>query len=71
QRHKKRKKKTFRRKKKKNEKSDKDRTPTFVAISKPATLDEAIVSARRDEAGEYYSKQIQEKGQQRRIEEEL
>ncbi|CAG8694533.1 15248_t:CDS:2, partial [Racocetra persica] len=47
------------------------KTPTFVAVSEPETLEEAIISARRVEAGEYYSKQTQEKGHQKKLEEEL
>ncbi|RIB25395.1 hypothetical protein C2G38_2166027 [Gigaspora rosea] len=47
------------------------KTSTFVAVSELDTLKKAIISACRVEAGEYYSKQIQEKRYQRKLEEDL
>ncbi|CAG8797024.1 22763_t:CDS:2, partial [Gigaspora rosea] len=40
-------------------------------VSEPDTLVKAIISACRVEVGEYYSKQAQERGYQRKLEEEL
>ncbi|CAG8509821.1 9230_t:CDS:2 [Scutellospora calospora] len=47
------------------------KTVTFVAVLEPEDLDKAIVSARRVEVGEYYSRQTPEKTQQKKLEEEL
>ncbi|CAG8829048.1 8700_t:CDS:2, partial [Gigaspora rosea] len=44
---------------------------TFVTVAELKDLDEAITKARKAEAGEYYSKQTNEKSHQKKVEEEL